>query len=149
MPAKKDSIEVEKTDATQTEHWWSSLDPKHMIALEVDGEVTYVRFSNYSLVLDLDDEREKQVSKGLHGCGREGRDIFVLGTAYKGHEHGDQVQMMKRLRELAQGHDGLNKIKGMFTWKELVENGVNPTTNDVDEVIALALRSKRLISQLS
>ena len=51
---------------------------------------------------------------------------------------------MKTLRELSLSFDGVNKIKGLFSNRELIKHGINPYTRDVDELIMLALKTKNI-----
>lgn len=135
-------------EPSTVEHWWSTTDPGHMIAIEVDGKVEAVSFVDYAFECDLKTPRGKAISAQLHDCGREGKDIFVVGAFYPNHESGDRTEMMKSLRLMANEHDGVSKIKGLFTHKELVKAGIPPATDDVDALIMLALKTKSIAGRI-
>jgi len=134
---------------TSVERWWSQTDPRHMIVVELQGAPAYVEFKDYSLVLNLDDPKEKEISQQLHLCGREGKDIFVIGDKYAEHQHGDKTALMATLRTMSLTPAGVEKIRGMFTQDELVNAGLPRTTDDVDSLILLALDTKSIQSRIS
>tara|TARA_Y100000310_G_C20557970_1_gene751531 strand:+ start:190 stop:750 length:561 start_codon:yes stop_codon:yes gene_type:complete len=151
----------EQPKESEWETWWSRLDPKHMLMVRLRDEfdskkpltTTYVVFDRYRLdigQLPVSDFIKKEIQRALHDSGREGRDIYVLGKAYaEGESNIDDIELMKTLRELAESFDGVEKIKGLFSNKELIENGINPYTRDVDELIMLALRTKNIKGKVS
>ena len=146
-------IKVEKAEKQPTiERWWSSLDPSHRVVIDLGGgpnSIAYlVVFYNYSFEVDLSTDDGKRISRGLHDCGREGRDLFVIGNSYSENEIGDKVSQMKLMRTIASGHDGSAKIRGLFSRKELVDAGINPASEDVDELIMLALKRKKIIGEI-
>lgn len=164
-------IVIEKADVPQTtqfdveeakaaakpkwEVWWSRLDPEHTICYtrrdEHDSKVgpymSYIKFDNYRLdigALNTSDFRKKEIQDGLHESGREGRDIYIIGKTYGDESNVTDVDLMKTLRELSLSFDGVNKIKGLFSNRELIKHGINPYTRDVDELIMLALKTKNI-----
>jgi len=151
-PAKgKPEEEVAEPEAQKEddglEVWFSRTDPKHMLLLKIeeDGKAFgSVSFENYTLVLDLDDPQDKLISEELHKCDRKGKDIFVIGEVEEGHQHGNKVQMMKKLREYGDEYDGLNRLAALFTRKELIEADINPANPDKDAMIVLALETKKI-----
>ena len=159
-------VEAPKTEKRNTEEWWTRTSPKHRVAIylrDEDGKIvqnekkqsvtTYAKFERSRIELDLEDKHDQNISKGLHECGREGIDIFVIGNNYNRTEMGekDQIAFAKLLRELASDETGLglDKVIGLFSMKELREMGINTIRpkNDVDTLIHYALKNKRL-SQL-
>jgi hypothetical protein len=149
-PAKADRPKAEKPKAEKpgVERWWSTTDPGHMIAIEIDGSMEAVRFSEHAYECDLRTTQGKAISDQLHSCGREGKDIFVIGEEYPENENGKRTELMRTLRLMANEIGGVDKIRGLFTHKELVKAGIRPTSEDTDALIMLALRSKSIKSRI-
>ena len=149
--AQSGKIEVEKakppeapaTEAPAIEHWWSASYANHMLQAE-EAPGGYVKFRGYGLDLDLSSEKDRQRSEALHASGREGRDIFVVGDAYPENEVGKQTEFMRRLRRMSGEVGGIEKLRGLFTYRELVKAGLSAATDDVDALIMLALRTKSI-----
>lgn len=143
----KTVVEERKADEkSKAERWVSRKFSQHQVIVTVkDSEAEggrrseVVKFENYGLVLDLEDESQKALSEGLHQSGREGRDIFVVNTVYKENEIGDQAEMLKLLNEM-----GIRQLRAMVTLDEMMENGVPTNTRDPADIIPLILRTKRL-----
>lgn len=154
VKAKPEKVEVQKADkpAPKTEVWWSVADPTHMICIPSEKNdpktgrplAASVRFDRYRLELDLSTDEGKLVSRGLHNCPRNGRDIFIIGQDYDGDfGKAEDIAQGKMLREISLESDGIAKLKALFSHKELVDGGVNPLTNSPDELIYLAQKLQR------
>uniref|UniRef100_A0A6M3L5W7 Uncharacterized protein n=1 Tax=viral metagenome TaxID=1070528 RepID=A0A6M3L5W7_9ZZZZ len=149
-PNKADTAKSEKgkPEKPGVERWWSTTDPGHMIAIVLDGAMGAVKFSEHAYECDLRTEHGKAISDQLHACGREGKDIFVLGNEYPENENGKRTELMRVLRMMANEVGGVNKIRGMFTHKELIKGGIHPASDDADALIMLALRTKSIKSRI-
>ena len=152
-----DEIKVEKEDVKKTvdkkkdtiEVWWSTRDPKHMVGFmglpdpkTGKAQMAVAKFDHYRFELDLSTPQGKHVSEELrrHNC--YGVDIYILGGDGAS-DKDSQIAQDKLLRETAMSADGIEKLRGMFSHKELVDNNVNPSTNDLDELIWLAKELNR------
>lgn len=149
--APKATPAYEAKPSKNSELWWSSKYRNHTIAVSAELGNS-VRFDGYSLEVDLDDPIGKRISEELHRCGQEGLSIFVVGSEYPDNEVGTkkQVEFMRTLREAAEDEygDGIERIRALFTRRELVKAGLHPATEDVDALIMLALKTKSLKGEL-
>jgi len=131
-----------KKEKATIERWVSRSFAQHSIVVPLpdptlEGSTSsMVAFENYNLTLDLSEERDKAISEELHSCGREGRDIFVLGAPYGENELGKRSKMLKMLRDM-----DVSQLRGMVSLDDFVEYGIPPTTRDLDDLIMIILKT--------
>jgi len=139
---------VEESAGGNLEAWWSITDPSHTIWM---GGEESIKFSGYRLVLDLEDAEDVEKSEALKRSPRFGRDIFIIGGPYEDSESEERKQLLRTLRRLPGNprddndpdkRSGTACIRGLFSHKELLDAGLPSTTEDVDELIDLAIRTK-------
>ena len=131
--------EIVEQKGDNIEQWVSRSFVEHTIIVLVDENPVSVQFTDYALTLDLSNEADRKISEGLHKCGREGRDIFVLGPAYEENEIGDKAAMLKVLR----GMD-IHQLRALVTLDDMMSGGIPPNTDDPDELITLIISLKSI-----
>jgi len=136
--------------------YWSSVAPDHMVLVSgvdaVDEDsgsdpISYVKFKDYKLDLDVSKTLDKALAKGLELSGRVGKDIFIVGEAYEENSSASTVEksdFLRKLREMASESDGRMRIMALFSYSELQEAGLPPDRADIDDLIVLALSTKTL-----
>lgn len=146
--AAKQAPEERATPKPGIERWISTISRDHMLVISTPEGPQAVRFSDFFLDVDTRTEEGKVVARGLRACGRAGRDIFLVRNRKEGEDVsiGEERDMLGTLRRLsAEGNVGIDRIRALFTRKELCENELEPLTRDADALITLALKTKRFL----
>jgi hypothetical protein len=123
-----------------TELWISRGYAEHMITIvHENGKPDVVRFKDYKFECDLSNDMGRSISKGLRECGREGRDIFVVGRPYAENDIANRTDMLRKLRGMT-----ITQLRAMLTLDELIECGVPVNTVDSDALITVIMKTKSI-----
>lgn len=144
--SKPEAKSVQKT----VEHWVSVVARSHRVTgRDKAGKLVVVPFEGFKCVLDLATEEGRSRSEALHNSGREGSVIFEVTGSYGG-DMSDAAKLAQ-LRAMVGGDDevsreaGLEKLRALFTKKELAEAGIPYFSEDENELIMLALKLKKKV----
>lgn len=147
-----DKAEIEK--AKGVERWWSVSAKNHTLVIDVNGKGVGVKFSNFSLSLDLTSDEDKAISAGLKAHPQNGVSIYQIEGAYPDTEDGRtrRVALMRMLRKIITDGtaDGrvrvkvMDQIRSLFTRQELAAAKLDTVTEDMDSLLDLAMRTKSL-----
>ena len=146
-PFKRSNMPNQETETAKTpnvERWISARWRKHSVIVPVKerGKETskLVTFDNYGMTLDLGDPEQAQISKGLHNCGREGRDLFVIrDEPYAENAIGNKASMLRTLRDM-----NIAQLRAMVSLDEMIEANVPTNTRDTEDLIALIMARKSI-----
>lgn len=143
-------VEPEVVEKSSIERWVSTAARNHMVTGRLsDGTIRLVRFSDWVLELDLGNPEHAKDSEALRASGLNGTQVFEVNGKYPGHEVADDVAKLRRLRLMVTGEDdvtkqaGIEKLRSLFTRKELADAGQSYLTEDIDALIMLAIKLKK------
>lgn len=122
-----------------TERWISRSFAEHQIIIETPEGSDVVRFKDYCVDVNLSTKAGQVISKGLHSCSREGRDIFVVGDAYDENDLGNRAEMLKKLRSM-----NVKQLRSLLTYDEMESGGIPAGTVDPDTLITLIIKMKSI-----
>lgn len=147
---KPESKPDAKLGKSTTEHWVSIVARNHRVTgRDKSGKLVVVPFEGFKCLLDLTTEEGRSRSEALHNSGREGSVIFEVSGSYSG-DMSDAAKLAQ-LRAMVEGEDevsrqaGLEKLRALFTKRELADAGIPYFSEDENQLIMLALKLKKKV----
>jgi len=132
--------EAKSGQAKDIEVWVTRGASSHSIIVDPKGyEPEMVQFKDYRLDVDLTTKHGKALSKALHDCTREGRDIFVAGKVYKNNDIEGRTALLAQLAE-----DNIAQLRARILsldWYH--EFGVDPANAERAQLTNIILEKSR------
>lgn len=142
----------ENKSAPATERWVSLQARSHRVTgLDKAGVMQVVPFENFVCELDLSNSQHRSWSEALRNSGRDGQTIVCATGEYDGDF--SEVGVLTKLRDMLGGDDevsrqaGMEKLRALFTKKELADAGLPYFEEDENKLIVLALKLKKNIGK--
>jgi len=120
----------------QREVWVSRAFSQHTVIVQVDGQSYAVKFNEYRKEFDLSNDKERKLSQAMRNCGRLGRDLFIVGKALPVEDVKGRADLLRILREMS-----VPQLRAIVSGDALVENQIQPSTRDPDELIAVIMNN--------
>lgn len=134
----------------QIEHWVSLSARNHIVTgRDNAGKLVRVQFQNYQCLLDLANPEDRSKSEALRNSGRAGSTVICVSEPDDSMSEGERLAHIRAMIEASDDvsrEAGLEKLRALFTRKELEQAGIPYYSQDENELMVLAIRLKKKVA---